>query len=233
MHVALNLNRKRSRLIDDNGDDDEDVPEPLKSLLRSPLSELKRTKTESELDEIGIVAPADAWVVDVKSILESPTLPKPETSALQPHNNVCNFVASSSVMVLCVQGNYHLHYDLLCSHLPNLYSIAPTLQALVLCRDPSTHVPSTSAPFSLPLVQAVGPDYNHFVRLGLLHPLGGGHHPLDALVVVDPRGRRRMVLPFGWGAGRHAADVGGGKTVQAEMMDRLRSCIQTLAQEMQ
>ncbi|KAF2474866.1 uncharacterized protein BDR25DRAFT_255355 [Lindgomyces ingoldianus] len=226
MHVALNLNRKRSRLIDD--EEDADCLPP----LASPLSDtLKKTKTESELDEIGIVSPADAWPVDVKSILESPTLPKAEGSALEPHNNVSNYSSATSLLVLCVQGDCHLHYDLLCSQLLDLYTIAPSLQALVLCRDPSTHVPSTSASISLPLVQAVGPEYNHFVRLGLLHPLGGGHYPLDALVVVDTRGRRRLVLPFGWGAGRHAADIGGGRTVQNRLMEMLRKCIQTLSQE--
>lgn len=114
--------------------------------------------------------------------------------------------------------------------LPDLYAMSPSLQALVLCRDPSTHVPSTTASFSLPLVQAVAPSFNHFVRLGLLHPLGGGETPLDALVVVDNRGRRRLVLPFGWGAGKHAGTP-AGRIVQTRLMDLLRNCIETLVQE--
>lgn len=36
------------------------------------------------------------------------------------------------------------------------------------------------------------------LRLGLLHPLGGGRTALDAVVVVDWRGRRRMLFPIGW-----------------------------------
>ena len=114
--------------------------------------------------------------------------------------------------------------------LPQLYSIAPSLQALVLCRDPSTHCPSTVATYSLPLIQAVGPGYNHFVRLGLLHPLGGGEHPLDALVVVDAQAKRRLVLPFGWGAGKHA-DTPAGRIVQTRLMELLKTCVETLTRE--
>jgi hypothetical protein len=114
------------------------------------------------------------------------------------------------------------------SHLPSLRSICPSLQAFVLCRDPASHTPSTTAPSCLPMIQAVSASHNHFVRLGLLHPLGGGYYPLDALVVLDAEGRRRLVLPFGWGAGRHAGDVGGGKTVQDRLMAMLRNCIEQL-----
>lgn len=81
------------------------------------------------------------------------------------------------------------------------------------------------------MIQAVSGSHNHFVRLGLLHPLGGGHYPLDALVVLDPQGRRRLVLPFGWGAGRHAGNVGGGKIVQDRLMTILRNCIEQLRLE--
>ncbi|EPS44496.1 hypothetical protein H072_1522 [Dactylellina haptotyla CBS 200.50] len=35
--------------------------------------------------------------------------------------------------------------------------------------------------------------------LGLLHPLGGGRQALDAIVVLDSKLRRRMLLPIGWG----------------------------------
>ena len=80
------------------------------------------------------------------------------------------------------------------------------------------------------MIQAVGPNYNHFVKLGLLHPLGGGKFPLDALVVVDTKGRRRLVLPFGWGAGRHASTP-AGRTVQDRLMKMLRKCVQELVKE--
>lgn len=80
------------------------------------------------------------------------------------------------------------------------------------------------------MIQAVGPNYNHFVKLGLLHPLGGGKFPLDALVVVDTQGRRRLVLPFGWGAGRHASTP-AGRVVQVGLMKMLKQCVQALAEE--
>ncbi|KAK6340976.1 hypothetical protein TWF696_009288 [Orbilia brochopaga] len=35
--------------------------------------------------------------------------------------------------------------------------------------------------------------------LGLMHPLGGGRQALDAIVVLDSKLRRRMMLPVGWG----------------------------------
>ncbi|KAI9767597.1 MAG: hypothetical protein M1840_005634 [Geoglossum simile] len=39
----------------------------------------------------------------------------------------------------------------------------------------------------------------------LLHPLGGGREALDAIVVLDTCGRRRMVLPVGWGQSRYCS----------------------------
>lgn len=80
------------------------------------------------------------------------------------------------------------------------------------------------------MISAVDPPNNHFVRLGLLHPLGGGKFPLDALAVVDKKGRRRLVLPFGWGAGRHA-DTPAGRSIQDRLMMLLKHCIETLEKE--
>jgi len=129
--------------------------------------------------------------------------------------------------------NHHNDDEHLTDHssaLEELYSISPSLQAIVLCHDPPNHKPSTTAPFSLPLISAVDPPNNHFVRLGLLHPLGGGKFPLDALAVVDRKGRRRLILPFGWGAGKHA-DTPAGKSIQNKMMTLLKHCIETLEKE--
>ncbi|KAF2683430.1 hypothetical protein K458DRAFT_305049 [Lentithecium fluviatile CBS 122367] len=223
------MNRKRSRLALDDDDEEQRTPEPSPAL--STFSDtLKKTRTQSDLEDLDMVRPEDAWSVDVDGILASNALATPPGSSLQAHNNVGKYRSDESIIVLCVQGNVQLHYDLLCSSLPDLYAISPALQALVLCRDPSAHIPSESAPFSLPLIQAVGPNYNHFVRLGLLHPLGGGEHPLDALVVIDTSGRRRLVLPFGWGAGKHAGTP-AGRIVQTRLMDLLHTCISMLARE--
>lgn len=237
MNVALN--RKRSRLALDSDDDEraQDLARresrDTEGSLTSPTSDtLKKTKTQSDLEELDIIDPQQAWTVDIASILASRTLEKPEGSHLQTHNNVSRYSKESSIVILCVQGNVHLHYDLLCEILPDLYHTAPSLQALVLCRDPSTHVPTTSpsTAYSLPLIQAVGSGYNHFVKLGLLHPLGAGQLPLDALVVLDARGRRRLLLPFGWGAGRHAG-APAGKLVRDTLMGLLRRCVDTLSRE--
>ncbi|KAF3005736.1 hypothetical protein E8E13_006538 [Curvularia kusanoi] len=220
------FNRKRSRL---DLEEDEEAPQPRQP---SPaLSDtLKRSKTDCELEDLDIIEPQDAWTVDVKAILGSTTVAAPPDGGLRPHNNWPRYKKDGSILVFCVQGNLQLHYNLLCSALEDLYAISPTLQAFVLCHDPHTHKPSTTAPFSLPMISAVDPPNNHFVRLGLLHPLGGGKFPLDALAVVDQRGRRRLVLPFGWGAGRHA-DTPAGRSIQNSMMTLLKHCIERLEKE--
>ncbi|KAF2749256.1 hypothetical protein M011DRAFT_398566 [Sporormia fimetaria CBS 119925] len=223
------LSRKRSRLELDPEDDHSRYRD---SSADGPPAELKKTRKQGELDEIDLVPPEEAWMMDLNSLFSSPTFhSSPAVSKqLQPHNNTANYVEGSSIIVLCVQGNLHLHYDLLCAVLSQLYTLAPSLQALVVCPDPTSHLPSTTASVLLPLVQGYGPHYNHFVKLGLLHPAGGGQVPLDALVVLDGKGRRRLVLPFGWGAGRHATSP-AGKGVQSSLMGRLRMCVERLSRE--
>ncbi|KAF1953870.1 hypothetical protein CC80DRAFT_476717 [Byssothecium circinans] len=231
MDVALNRKRSRLALGEDEDENDERRPLPVPSPALSTFSDgLKRSRTQGELEELDIIRAEDAWSVDVEGILASNTIGTPEGSGLRAHDNVSNYHKGSSIIVFCVQGGMQLHYNLLCSVLPELYAMSPALQALVLCRNPATHMLSSTASFSLPLIQAVGPGYNHFVRLGLLHPLGGGEFPLDAIVVVDAKARRRLVLPFGWGAGKHAQSAAGG-VVQERMMELLRNCVQTLARE--
>ncbi|KAF1360263.1 hypothetical protein EJ07DRAFT_116827 [Lizonia empirigonia] len=228
--MSARLSRKRSRLAPDSDDDEAQQLRPPSPALSSLSDTLKRSKTQCELDELDIIEPKDAWTVDVGAILASTTLAAPPGSGLKPHNNWQRYQKEESIIVLCVQGNLQLHYNLLCSALDDLYAVAPSLQALVLCHNPSAHKPSTTATFSLPLISAVDPPNNHFVRLGLLHPLGGGKFPLDALAVVDKRGRRRLVLPFGWGAGKHA-DTPAGRSIQNRLMMLLKHCIETLERE--
>jgi hypothetical protein len=108
MDVALN--RKRSRLdleLDDDAPyyrDDE--------AAHAPKSELKKTRTQSEIDEVDIIPSADAWDIDIDSILSSPTLTSSSTRA-RPHSNAHRYKKDASIIILCVQGNLHLHYDLL------------------------------------------------------------------------------------------------------------------------
>ncbi|KAH7401814.1 hypothetical protein DE146DRAFT_442024 [Phaeosphaeria sp. MPI-PUGE-AT-0046c] len=228
--MSVALGRKRSRLA--LGDDEEEIqqrrePSPALSAFGDTL---KRSKTQCELDELDIIGVEEAWTVDMDAILASKRIARPLQMRLEAHDNWPRYQRGESLVVLCVQGNVQVHYELLCSVLPDLYTLSPSLQAFVLCHDPSTHKLSPHAPFSLPLIQAVEPSNNHFVRLGLLHPLGGGKFPLDALVVLDQRGRRRLVLPFGWGAGKHAGTP-AGRSIQTQLMGLLRSCVETLEQQ--
>jgi len=65
----------------------------------------------------------------------------------------------------------------------------------------------------------------------LLHPLGGGKQPLDAIVVLDAHGKRRLVLPFGWGAGRHVLDPVAGVAVKTRYSEILLDSIKALEAE--
>lgn len=241
------INRKRSRLDLESDDDDAQLRREPSPALSTMSDTLKRSKTQCELDTLDVISPDKAWSIDVDAILGSERLAVAPGSVLDAHDNWVRYRRDESIVVLCVQGNMHLHYDLLWSvhpsfrlttvthtkdsdALPSLYASSPSLQALVLCHSPSTHEPSTTTSFSLPLIQAVTPSQNHFVRLGLLHPLGGGKFPLDALVVLDWKGRRRLVLPFGWGAGKHAATP-AGRSIQTRLMNLLEYCVGALERE--
>lgn len=88
------------------------------------------------------------------------------------------------------------------------------------------------AAYDIPHIQALGPPHSHFLKLGLLNPQGGGQIPLDAIVVIDTKGRRRLVLPFGWGVGRYAfVDVAAWEMVSAKMMQILKSAVAELVRE--
>jgi hypothetical protein len=109
MDVAV-WSRKRLHLTFESEDDEQ--TEPAHSIpTRKPI--LKRTKTDSDLDDIRIVAPEDAWTVDVSALLASPTRARSEGSCLRTHDNTARFQLGTSIIVLCVQGFLHLHYDLL------------------------------------------------------------------------------------------------------------------------
>lgn len=104
---------KRSRLTSDSDEDESQQLRQLPSKLSSVNDTLKRSKTQCELDELEIIEPKDAWTVDVAAILASTTIATPEGSGLKPHNNWQRYRKGESVIVLCVQGNLQLHYNLL------------------------------------------------------------------------------------------------------------------------
>lgn len=107
------MNRKRSRLaLDDDDEDEQRAPEPSPAL--STFSDtLKKTKTQSDLDDLGIIPAEEAWSVDVDDILASRTLATRPGSSLQTHDKTGRYKPRESIVVLCVQGNVQLHYDLL------------------------------------------------------------------------------------------------------------------------
>lgn len=111
--MSTQLSRKRSRLEPDS-DDDKAPRLRRNSTESSSFSDtLKRSKTQCELDELDIIEPKEAWVVDMSAILSSRMLAAPPESGLEPHNNWQKYRKGESIIVLCVQGNLQLHYDLL------------------------------------------------------------------------------------------------------------------------
>lgn len=88
-----------------------------------------------------------------------------------------------------------------------------------------------SSLLSLPIVEAQGNPASHFLKLGLLHPLGGGQRPLDAIVILDTAGRRRLVIPFGWGAGKHVGDLMTGPAIQQRFLALLQDSVVQLESE--
>lgn len=111
--MSARLSRKRSRLAPDSDDDEAQQLRQPSPALSSLSDTLKRSKTQCELDELDIIEPADAWTVDVGAILASTTVAAPPGSGLKPHNNWQRYNVKESIVVLCVQGNLQLHYNLL------------------------------------------------------------------------------------------------------------------------
>ena len=112
-NMNARFNRKRSRLTPDSDDDEAQRLRQFSSAPSSLSDTLKRSKTQCELDELDIIKPKDAWTVDVGAILASTTLAAPPGSGLMPQNNWQRYRKGESIIVLCVQGNLQLHYDLL------------------------------------------------------------------------------------------------------------------------
>lgn len=111
--MSVPLSRKRSRLALDS--DDESISsrgEPLSTLsvLKDPL---KRSRTQCELDELDIISPEDAWRIDMDALLASNRVTAPPGGTLEAHDNWRRYRKGESILVLCVQGNVRVHYDLL------------------------------------------------------------------------------------------------------------------------
>ncbi|KAI9690640.1 MAG: hypothetical protein M1820_009947 [Bogoriella megaspora] len=175
-------------------DEENDIP------FESPTQDAKKHRQRSAIDNICLVPLSEAWDVDLTAIL--------------PHNqSTC-----PSMYILCVVGSLTIHHDILCSllsHLPSSSSL--WARPLLLIPSPtSTRSNGTSSSYYASISATPSPAVLHlltqsplpvlptpsqtFIRLGLFHP--SGTQPLDAIVVLDWRGRRRLVVPFGWGAGK-------------------------------
>jgi hypothetical protein len=54
---------------------------------------------------------------------------------------------------------------------------------------------------------------------------------MDAIVVIDPDGRRRFVLPFGWGAGKMVMDRERGERDVQRLGEMLLAAVTELEEE--
>ncbi|KAK7522256.1 uncharacterized protein IWZ02DRAFT_441042 [Phyllosticta citriasiana] len=205
-------------------------------LLRRPSTDRKRPRASGVLDGLELMPAAAAWQLNMDEMLDGVVL-----SDWHPANQqeveysgssksipeVCRYVPRQSVVVLCVVESTDVHLRLLCAHLPHLLTTHPTLSLypILLTR----HAPSalrTSTPSLPATIPAKGTPANHFLRLGLLHPLGGGLAAMDALVLLDHRARRRLVVPFGWGVGRAAVAAGGAESGACAVRERLMEALE-------
>jgi hypothetical protein len=115
---------------------------------------------------------------------------------------------------------------------PMLLQSSPNLQAIILTPSPAAAVSAlVSTLLTFPIVEAQGKPANHFLKLGLLNPLGSGKEPLDAIIVLDPKGKRRLVLPFGWGVGTKVDDCTAGGATRERFLSVLGENIKDLEQE--
>lgn len=105
--MSVALSRKRSRLgVDDDEEEEQRRREPSPAFSDS----LKRSKTQCELEELDVIGAEEAWGVDVDAILASRRIMKP---GFEAHDNWARYGREESIVVLCVQGNVLVHYELL------------------------------------------------------------------------------------------------------------------------
>jgi hypothetical protein len=111
--MSVALSRKRSWLaVDPDEDETQQRREPSPAL--STFSDtLKRSKTQCELEELDIIVVDKAWSVDVDAIMASKRVARPAEGGLEAHDNWADYVKGESMVLLCVQGNVQIHYELL------------------------------------------------------------------------------------------------------------------------
>ncbi|KAH0542236.1 hypothetical protein FGG08_003358 [Glutinoglossum americanum] len=145
-----------------------------------------------------VIDKEDSWVLDLHKLYGS------VCGISRGHGEVANGQLgdlagkelNGGLVVLCILGSTTVHLRALSSLSPSLSASYPTIGILGV----SLHA-SVLHDYQFPIVHDSPPNITP--ALGLLHPLGGGREALDAIVVLDTCGRRRMVLPVGWGQSRH------------------------------
>jgi hypothetical protein len=65
----------------------------------------------------------------------------------------------------------------------------------------------------------------------MIHPLGGGKHALDSIIVIDTADRCRLILPVGWGMGKHITDPVAGPLILHQFKRALGRAIERLEVE--
>jgi hypothetical protein len=111
--MSVALSRKRSRLAVDEDEETQQrrrEPSPAVPALGDML---KKSKTQCDLEELDVIGVEEAWTVDVDAILGSKTIARPLDGSLEAHDNWQRYAKGESIVVLCVQGNVQIHYDLL------------------------------------------------------------------------------------------------------------------------
>jgi hypothetical protein len=81
-----------------------------------------RRRSREELDVIGA---DEAWSVDVDAIMASKRIGRPADGRLEAHDNWAGYVKGESTVVLCVQGNVQIHYELLWYSAPCAFKFGP------------------------------------------------------------------------------------------------------------
>lgn len=105
--------RKRSRLSAESDDDKTQQQGYALPALSSLSGTSKRSRAQCEVDELDIISVKDAWSVDIDDILSSKRVATPTGSKLEAHDNWTRYERGESIVILCVQGNIHVHYDML------------------------------------------------------------------------------------------------------------------------
>jgi hypothetical protein len=123
--MSVALSRKRSRLAVDPDDDEASQQREPSPALSAFSDTLKRSKTQCELEELDVIGADEAWSVDVDAIMASKRIGRPADGRLEAHDNWAGYVKGESTVVLCVQGNVQIHYELLWYSAPCAFKFGP------------------------------------------------------------------------------------------------------------